>query len=278
MAGRRVVLVPGNHDHQLIGSVARAPAAARDAAAAGARAADRAAARPRRWPRRSWPAGSAPAPLERRLSGGVAARRRLRDPRPLPRPPRDVPAFERIGARSIERFVARRRPAAARRRRLRGGPRARSTRCCTSVAQSVAGRRRRTGRARRRRRGKALAGRRRTPARPARSSRASPIPAAIGADQRASGSDRCAPSSRAPRCAGRACGRSARCCAGSTCEREHVVFGHTHRPGPWPGDDPGEWRHGRRAHASTPARGSTSRFFLGVRSPTRARTGRARAS
>jgi hypothetical protein len=30
----------------------------------------------------------------------------------------------------------------------------------------------------------------------------------------------------------------------------HVIFGHTHRPGPLPGDDPGEWRapHGVRLH------------------------------
>ena len=34
----------------------------------------------------------------------------------------------------------------------------------------------------------------------------------------------------------------------------HVVFGHTHRPGPLPGDEPGEWRPGSAAGA--PGRGA----------------------
>ena len=30
----------------------------------------------------------------------------------------------------------------------------------------------------------------------------------------------------------------------------HVIFGHTHRSGPWPADDPSEWTtpHGTRIH------------------------------
>ena len=43
-------------------------------------------------------------------------------------------------------------------------------------------------------------------------------------------------------------------------DARHVIFGHTHRSGPLPDDDPNEWRLAGGAPArSTPAAGSTSR-------------------
>ena len=45
----------------------------------------------------------------------------------------------------------------------------------------------------------------------------------------------------------------------------HVIFGHTHRPGPLPGDDEAEWTLAPRAPASgTAAAGATSRRFVGA--------------
>ena len=124
MAGRRVVLVPGNHDHRLIAAwLERAPDR-RDPPRARARRAHRAArglGRRRRCSR-GW-LGRTPA--RARLPGPVAARRRLRDPRPLPRPPRDGPGLRADGdPRSCERLLRARggRPPAGR-RRLRGGAR-----------------------------------------------------------------------------------------------------------------------------------------------------------
>ena len=68
---------------------------------------------------------------------------------------------------------------------------------------------------------------------------------------------------RRRRCAAATCAASARCCAASASRAPHVIWGHSHRSGPWPGDDPAEWTTPRRrAHRSTPARGSTSAHFL----------------
>ena len=55
--------------------------------------------------------------------------------------------------------------------------------------------------------------------------------------------------SPAPRCAAATCTACARCSGGCDRRRAHVIWGHSHRSGPWPGDDPAEWTHaGRRAH------------------------------
>ena len=113
VAGRELVIVPGNHDHHLIepwlerrgldrGSAARARAASAAAGTGlrGARGARRGGGR------------------ELRLPGPVAARRRLRNARPLPRPPPDR-ADDRAARRRPGRARARgrRRPAPTRSRR-----------------------------------------------------------------------------------------------------------------------------------------------------------------
>ena len=68
------------------------------------------------------------------------------------------------------------------------------------------------------------------------------------------------PASRRPRCAAATCTAIREVDArGSASTRAHVIWGHSHRSGPWPADDPAEWRAARRRASSTPARGSTSR-------------------
>ena len=58
----------------------------------------------------------------------------------------------------------------------------------------------------------------------------------------APGSGRCAPRSPRRSCAARACARWARSPRASASATRYVVFGHTHRAGPLPGDDEQEWR------------------------------------
>ena len=56
-----------------------------------------------------------------------------------------------------------------------------------------------------------------------------------------SGSGPSTATSPAARCAAAACTGCARCCCGSASTAPYVLFGHTHRSGPWPQDDPVEW-------------------------------------
>ena len=118
MAGRRVVLVPGNHDHRLAEPLLDEARAGRRHASASSTArlpAGEPATRDRRLARR----GRA----RHRLPGPLAARRRLRHPRPLHGLPHD-PAAARVRRRG--RRDARRRPTAgsghARRLRARPAP------------------------------------------------------------------------------------------------------------------------------------------------------------
>ena len=72
----------------------------------------------------------------------------------------------------------------------------------------------------------------------------------------------------APRPALRGVRRGARRASG--CPRPHVIFGHTHRAGPLPGDDP----RASGAGCSTPAAGCTSPAFIGDSTRATAPTGR----
>ena len=93
---------------------------------------------------------------------------------------------------------------------------------------------------RRRARDGAVLAARRAPASRARALVAG-FPLAVAALNRA-GLARCAPRSPAASCAAPACGRWARWPERLGFGDAYVVFGHTHRAGPLPGDDQQEWR------------------------------------
>ncbi len=80
----------GNHDHGLVAGWIDGRLETEPSGFLGARAAHRAARRRARWRRRS-PTPPRPARRQRRLPGRVAARRRVRHPRPLLRPARHRP-------------------------------------------------------------------------------------------------------------------------------------------------------------------------------------------
>ena len=184
----------------------------------------------------------APGAAAARLPGRLAARRRLRHPRPLPRPAlddADVRAARRRRDGALGRPPARaRRPA----RRLRG--RARAALRVPAPAHAALrprGGQRRGGRVGARL-GRARGGgaRAATPSAPQRSARAtsarSPLLNALGlgpVDRDLSGS--------ALRRGGLHGMREVLRRLGVTAP--HVLFGHTHRSGPWPQDDPAEWAH-----------------------------------
>ena len=188
-------------------------------------------------------------PAADRLPGRVAPRRRLRDPRPLPRPAlddADVRAARRRGDGPLGRAAARDGGAA---RRLRGGARA----PLRVPAPAHAALRPRRGQRRRGRLG----------ARVGRDGGGGPgAPSAARGDarhrlrRRRRGDQPARARARRPRplrrrAAPRRAARHPRGAhAGSASTAPHVVFGHTHRSGPWPRDDPGEWRTpaGSRLH------------------------------
>ena len=172
-----------------------------------------------------------------------------------------TPTIERLAAGAMARCGRAAARGRRRARRLRGGARARCTRGCTRsrsardhaavaraaprssvrawVALAGDGRRERPVRARRARRGPARRGRRPQPRRPRAASTAS---------------------CPARRCAAAACAGIARGAArGSASTRRTSSSATPTGPGPWPRDDPAEWRTPRRhAARSTPAAGSTS--------------------
>ena len=100
-AGREVVLVPGNHDHRLLGPwLERSRDEERPGRARGGR-------------RRAPPGGPLDRGLARRgpargpLPGLLGARRRLRDPRPLPRQPRDAADHRAARVATVDRLGGR---------------------------------------------------------------------------------------------------------------------------------------------------------------------------
>ena len=266
IAGRELLIVPGNHDHHLI-EPWLGRRASRRCRPARARATRRA-----RGPRLR-DAGRPGAGRERslRLSGRLASRRRLRDPRPLPGPSSDRAdgrATRCRGGRADPRGSQRRaRPAGPARRR--GGSRHRRVRTRADArlhipVRACAGDRRRPpwrplslgadlGDARRR---ATVAGRGCAAGCWARWRSRAPSEWPT-----ASASGRCAATSRpgrSPEPASRRWPRSASC---SRSEAEHVIFGHTHHRGSPAGSgaiklhNTGSWVHqqsliGRRASES----------------------------
>ena len=65
------------------------------------------------------------------------------------------------------------------------------------------------------------------------------------------------------RCAARACAAIGEVCCASGSRPPHVVFGHTHRAGPLPADDPAQWRTVTGARSSTSARWVHEPAFVG---------------
>ena len=88
MAGGEVVLIAGNHDHALVSPVARRGARSTAPGRSGSRSAPGADASPRT---AAMARDARARARRRRLPGRLAARRRLRDARPLPRLPRHGP-------------------------------------------------------------------------------------------------------------------------------------------------------------------------------------------
>ena len=233
MAGRRVVLVPGNHDHRLaeplleelalggrpLGLEHHAPPAAGGGD-------DRS------------PAGSARRRARPRLPGGLAARRRLRDPRPLHGLPHE-PAPPRVHRRGDRDAALRPGPDPATPVRLRAGPAA-GLRLLLLGSPSPSW----------------PSGRPGPPSAPGGRSQA-------GAARAAGSGEPCEAPRSGPACR-RRCGASTACCiptstptltaeaiaasgvdaATELAERlgvggGHLITGHTHRGGP--GENDGEW-------------------------------------
>ncbi len=266
-----VVIVAGNHDHDLLAPWLGAPRArARPGRRSGSS---------RRWTGapasrwRAWPAGWPRPAVRARYPGRVAARGRLRHPRALPRSPHDradvrAPGRGADGADLLGRLAA---PSDAPRTTRPCWPRCTpgSTRWPQRPAVAALGPpspssqawralnssgRRHAGGARWLR-GRPAAGRRGP-----EPCRAGPLPRPLSAGA-------------AP---GRLCGRSARWSDASAPAPRHVIFGHTHRAGPLPGDQPGRvGQPDRGARSSTPAAGCTRRPSW---APTRRAAPTARAS
>ena len=246
----RVVVVPRKPRPQLIAPWLEAAGAGPAPRRSGSSSAP--ATRPRRWPQRPGRVAGARAGRGR-LSGPVAARRRLRTPRPLPRRhtrcrlrahgrPRGRalvvrPLPDAAGPAEAYEALARADVRAALRvaQRARDGPGAAHAAHPTRLATCSQA----TAAARLRTRCSPSASRPRRGAEPAR---------ARAAAVRALAASRCAaPAGRDGRGLGRLDPPAA-----------HVIFGHTHRSGPWPADTMASGRRPVAPACSTPARGSTS--------------------
>ena len=257
--GREVVIVPGNHDHHLLEAwlERRARDATRRRRSGSSR---RSTGEPGEALATVAAAGSRPATRAGRLPGRVAARRRVRDARPLRRPPHD---------RADVRAARRRGDGADRARPAGGGPRraedyeaalAPIYAWIHAVAQS-AGPDRRARHCTAPRPGPGGRCRARAQARPCA---AAALAARVPGDRRGAQPRRARAAARRPvgrrvaaRRAARARARSLRRLASRAA---YVIFGHTHRAGPLPDDDPLGVAHARPAPSwSTPAAGSTSR-------------------
>ena len=275
-----VVLVAGNHDHAIVGrlaGLARPPRGARRRSALDERVAPQYAS----WIAKRLAGWLAPASRRGRLPGPVAARRRLRDARPLPRRrTASIPTLERARRRARWRgWSARCRSTAtpddyeARARadvRLDPGERA------ARRAEPALGRRRLGDRRLARARAAPTAGaplrRARAAGRLPRRRRRRQPRRARPAARRAQRRRRCAaPGSRA---IGR--GRAAGC--GLDARRTSSSATRT-APACSTRDEPGEWRTpARHAACTTPAAGSSRRTSWAGCRAARARTGRAARS
>ena len=262
-----------------IGAVARAPRPRGARRAARARAAPSTRARGVAAGRGGWRVGGAGAGRGR-LPGRVAARRRLRDARPLPRPPHHrsglrAPRRRRSSSASCARCPIRWRPPRTTRRVL--APMyallygARPVRCPRRRARPHSGASVRAW--------EQLAGGGAPAPRCATRCSRRGLPARRSRRSTAPASGRCAPSSPAPalRRAG-AARRWARSSAGSASTPRTCIFGHTHRSGPWPADDVADWRRRRGARLHNSGSWVYEPVFLDRRRRTTARTGRGRAS
>ena len=190
-----------------------------------------------------------PALARRRLPGHLAARRRLRHPRPLPRPPDHGPDASSASPPACWRACVGAPADGARARPTTTRPRSRR---CTRWLDAIAAARRRCGAPRRRRSVSARAWQRLSAdgERDAWRGRvlARRLPAGDRGAQHRRARPAAAPTCRAPSCAAPACAAMGEVVARLGIDARHVIFGHTHRSGPLPDDDAGDWRlAGRRA-------------------------------
>ena len=196
--------------------------------------------RPARWPR-GWPSTPRPARLALAYPGRLAARGRLRASTATT--PTCTPRCRRSSGSPPARWRARRAPARATARRpTTTRPRSRrSTRSCTSSPSAPTTRS--SARAPARRRAPGSRWRARAPRAPAaRAALGAGFARAVAALNALRPRPRSTAACPARRCAAAACTGCARCCARLGVAAPHVLWGHTHRSGPWPRDDPAEWR------------------------------------
>ena len=171
-----------------------------------------------------------------------------------------VPTFERLAAGAMARWVVDH--AAGRRdaRRLRGDPRRRSTPGCTRSRSAPSNGVLSAGAGASARAWVDAGAAARAAGRCAPLALGAGYSAAVAAVNAARARPGRARPLRGRRCAAAACTACARCSRRLDISAPHVIWGHSHRSGPWPGDDPAEWTTlGRHAHPQRRLAGSTSR-------------------